>query len=384
MTRGHRSGSGAEALEWGDLSALHRLRQIKEGQKAFRRDFQENWPGWLFSLVFHTGLVILSLFIVLGVPAIAPERPTISVGEEFLPSLEEQLPEMFNVGLVDPKFEDLPRLDVDKNAEDTGYLDEGKTGAPPYLSLGGKQRGLGDGFGGKGGLTGPFGGRVKTLNETGLDVVFVFDSTGSMGGVIAEAKVRIRQLMTLVHTYVPEARLGLVTYRDLREFDPVDYEYTVKAKQLSKDVTPLEAFLRGVDAYGGGDQPEAIYEALETAMHLNWNQGSTKVIILFGDAPPRPENDGLNRVYALCQQWRKKGGVLYCLDTSGKAYEGYKIMPEFKSMAEAGGGEASLLENPADLIRKLAVYMFGAEHEKDINGIVKEFFSGPKSVMIID
>ena len=187
--------------------------------------------------------------------------------------------------------------------------------------------------------------------------------------------------MKVVAYLVPDARLGLVTYRDKKEYDLDDYEYTTKAWPLTRDIKALEKFLRETEAYGGGDIPEAIMDGLEVAMtRMGWNQGSRQVIVIFGDAPPRPENDGLKKVYALIENWHKRtGGVISCIDTTG----GSRLMEEFQEMAKSGAGDATFLNNERDIIRQLVVYIFGSEWRKEIDRVYNAVLKGPEDVTII-
>ena len=209
---------------------------------------------------------------------------------------------------------------------------------------------------------------VAQLREKGLDVVFVFDATGSMGGVIFEVKSRIETLMGVVKSLVPEVRVGLVAYRDHRKYDRDDFEFVLKYQALvssnSLGIKKLQRFLRTTEAYGGGDVPEAVYAGVKAAMDKSrWNSKSKKVIIVFGDAPPHPQNDGLRKLYRLCSSWHKRtGGVVSTIDTRGRA----KVMAEFESMAENGGGESSSLENERAIIKQLVIHIFGTKWKKEV------------------
>jgi hypothetical protein len=203
-----------------------------------------------------------------------------------------------------------------------------------------------------------FAAHLVRLRRTGLDVVIVLDTTGSMGGVIFEAKARFGEYMTAISRVIPEARFGLVFYRDLKEFDNIEYEYTVRVKQFTTDNESMGAFLRTCESYGGGDEPEAVCQGLEAAMRLDWRDAATKIIILIGDAPPRPENDGLSKTLDLCRKWHERtGGLIYAIDTG----KGVKVIPEYGDIAKAGAGEATMLVIPRDLNRQLLLYTFGTE-----------------------
>ncbi|KPL02487.1 MAG: hypothetical protein AMK75_02725 [Planctomycetes bacterium SM23_65] len=206
------------------------------------------------------------------------------------------------------------------------------------------------------------------LQRSGLDVVVVFDSTGSMGDVILQLKRRVREFVKVVSQMVPNARVGFVAYRDRRKYDLDDYEYTVKYVPLTKldreGVRRLERFLRDCEAYGGGDIPEAVQDGVSAAVSRSrWREGTKKVIIVVGDAPPRPENDGLTRTYELCRQWHEQsGGMVSAIDTTG----GSRILDEFKKMAAAGGGESSALSSEKDIIQELVVCAFGSKWRREV------------------
>jgi hypothetical protein len=209
---------------------------------------------------------------------------------------------------------------------------------------------------------------LAELNARGVDVVLVFDSSGSMGGRIIEVKDRMRRLMTVVATLIPHARIGLVAYRDTKEHDPDEYQYVIKFVPLTlgdrDGLNRLDLFLKTTEVYGGGDIPEAVFEGLEKAIEsAGWRKGSRKVMIVIGDCPPHAEDHGLGKIYALCKDWhRRTGGTVSCLyaDSDGK------LLPEFRQMAALGGGEAAGLqpgEGEKD-IKWLAACVFGPEWKR--------------------
>ncbi len=233
-------------------------------------------------------------------------------------------------------------------------------------------------------------GYVQGLRRAGLDVVICFDSTGSMGPVILELRERIRDFIRVVTSLIPNARVGLVTYRDSRKYDRDDYEYTVKLLLLQtcddEGLDRLQLFLNQTEAHGGGDIPEAVWLGLATAMNkVGWRPHARRVIIILGDAPPHAEDDGLAMTYKLCREWKDAGCALSCVDTTGAS----KLMDEFKQMAAEGGGEATPLTDAKDiskvvhepfedvkgepaeraLIRKLVVLTFGSKWKKDVDNV---------------
>ena len=118
-----------------------------------------------------------------------------------------------------------------------------------------------------------------------IDVVFVLDTTGSMGGLIQAAREKIWSIATTLASAqsAPEIRMGLVAYRDRGD------AYVTRVVDLSSDLDSMYATLMDFQAEGGGDGPESVNQALHDAVHkVSWNQqdGTYKVVFLVGDAPP--------------------------------------------------------------------------------------------------
>ena len=127
-----------------------------------------------------------------------------------------------------------------------------------------------------------------------IEVVFVLDTTGSMGGLIAAAKDKIWAIAnTLALAEAgPQIKLGLVGYRDRGD------EYVTTLTDLTDDLDAVYAELMKFTANGGGDGPESVNQALAEAINnISWSSdGKTlRMIYLVGDAPPHMdyENDVL-------------------------------------------------------------------------------------------
>jgi Mg-chelatase subunit ChlD len=118
-----------------------------------------------------------------------------------------------------------------------------------------------------------------------VEVVFVLDTTGSMGGLIQAAKEKIWSIATSLAQAqaAPDIRMGLVAYRDRGD------AYVTRVVDLSDDLDSMYATLMDFQANGGGDGPESVNQALYDAVHsLSWSQDDQtyKVVFLVGDAPP--------------------------------------------------------------------------------------------------
>lgn len=126
---------------------------------------------------------------------------------------------------------------------------------------------------------------ANTAARPVVEVVFVLDTTGSMGGLIQAAKENIWSIARTMASAqpAPDIRVGLVAFRDRGD------DYVTRVVDLSDDLDSMYAQLMDFQADGGGDGPEAVNEALHAAVHqIRWSQdpGAYQAIFLVGDAQP--------------------------------------------------------------------------------------------------
>ena len=245
--------------------------------------------------------------------------------------------------------------------------------------------GIGSIGGAIGGIGGGFGDYVGGLRKVGLDVVLVIDATDSMQFVIDTVKARLIKLITSLRAMVPTSRIGIVAYRDKGD------EFVTKWVDLSFSTGKLQDFLASLQAGGGGDWPEAVYEALEVAINdLNWRKKSKRIIILVPGSPPHPET--ISNVLHLAQNFQAQGGALSVVDLAEKMHEDFEralwrhsaalMNIEFKptplpafyqefrntmaSLAQAGGGDFIPLSEDKALTREIIVMTFGSRWQTEM------------------
>lgn len=132
-----------------------------------------------------------------------------------------------------------------------------------------------------------------------VDVVFTIDLTGSMGGVVDQAKAQLLQAMSDLKAASPgtDFRFGVTSLMDYPNVygDPTDYPFKVDAP-LSSDTAAIQAVVNGLALGGGGDGPEAYGRALweigqtDTGGTLGFRADALKLVINFGDNVPH-DND---------------------------------------------------------------------------------------------
>jgi Mg-chelatase subunit ChlD/uncharacterized protein (UPF0335 family) len=141
---------------------------------------------------------------------------------------------------------------------------------------------------------------TTTSAKPKVEVVFVLDSTGSMGGLIEGAKKKIWSIANSIveQTPTPEVRIGLLSYRDHGD------EYVTKMFDLTDDIDAVFKNLQSFQAGGGGDSPESVNQALNEAVHnMAWSadKQATKIIFLVGDCPPHMDYQDDVKYPATCQ-----------------------------------------------------------------------------------
>ena len=120
-------------------------------------------------------------------------------------------------------------------------------------------------------------------NFDAVDVVFVFDATGSMGDELRYLQAEMKDVIARAAqaTGGLSIRTGAVVYRDHGD------DYITRISRLTDDIRTTQAFIDKQSAGGGGDYPEAIPEALMAALNSSgWDQNArARIAFLVLDAP---------------------------------------------------------------------------------------------------
>jgi Mg-chelatase subunit ChlD len=117
-----------------------------------------------------------------------------------------------------------------------------------------------------------------------LDLIFCIDVTSSMGDDINQVKAAAASIVDTVASDNEDYRVAIIAFRDWGD-DPVFEDYL-----FSTDKATIVENINSLTVSGGGDTPEAVYEALMRAIDSTsvggWRRDVNKQVILMGDAPP--------------------------------------------------------------------------------------------------
>ncbi|MCK5644334.1 MAG: VWA domain-containing protein, partial [Gammaproteobacteria bacterium] len=145
-----------------------------------------------------------------------------------------------------------------------------------------------------------------------LDLVFVIDTTGSMGDELSYLTEEFTRIVADVREQFPTISIhfGLVVYRDVHD------EYVVRSYQFTGSLSKMQDRFDTQVSNGGGDYPEAVEQGLASAIDLQWREGNVaRMMFLVGDAPPHTQN--IDRALDEMHAAREKGIHVFPIAASG-------------------------------------------------------------------
>ncbi|MFH5186768.1 S-layer homology domain-containing protein [Paenibacillus sp. TAB 01] len=231
-----------------------------------------------------------------------------------------------------------------------------------------------------------------------LDVVFAFDTTGSMGGSIDTVKSNAIKIMNEIRETVPDANFGVVSFRDYPNIYTGSTDQPFYLNQtVTGDPELVTSSVNKLYAYDGGDWPEsytrALYELSDMAERsdfVGWRTDAKKLVVLFGDAPTHdtdfagfnfgadPGRDGVIGTAddldfeMVVQKVRDAGTIVLAVQSGNDTTAAATMKGMSIGYAGAAGtnGSYSLLESVEDIpaiIRKFAATEGNVIHTLSVN-----------------
>jgi len=185
-----------------------------------------------------------------------------------------------------------------------------------------------------------------------IEVCFVLDTTGSMGGLIEGAKLKIWSIANQMVSAKPTPRLkiALIGYRDRGD------EYITRFYDLSEDIDAVYANLQKFEAGGGGDTPESVNQALHEAVaKVAWSadRGVLKIIFLVGDCPPHMDYPDDVKYPKTCEAAVKKDLIINTVQCGNHGettpvWQDIAGRAEGKFVAIGQSGDMQVVSTPMD------------------------------------
>lgn len=124
------------------------------------------------------------------------------------------------------------------------------------------------------------------------DVVFLADTTGSMGPAIANVKANATSVMTAVQMAQAQSAFGVANYTDFGCSDPFPFRLD---QAVTTSIATAQTAINGWTIGNGCDTPEAQINALFTLATdpaVGLRADSTRIIVWFGDASGHDPSGG--------------------------------------------------------------------------------------------
>lgn len=171
-----------------------------------------------------------------------------------------------------------------------------------------------------------------------IDIVFVFDQTGSMQDEINSVRDNCINFADILKSSNMDFRLGLITFSDRIE----------RNFGFLPDVESFKSKISVIKADGGGDDPEDDLDALNAALKYDFRKDAKVIFILITDAPYH-QNDSVTPLSML--------EVLKKIKLEGiKMYPITINLPQYVWMAKETEGEYfNILNDFSSIIERLAV-----------------------------
>lgn len=136
-----------------------------------------------------------------------------------------------------------------------------------------------------------------------IEVIFSFDTTGSMFPCLTQVRQNIRELAQRLFKDIPGLRIGVIAHGDYCDRSST---YVTSHLGLTNDPGLVESFVKDVRSTGGGDAPEC-YELVlrEAGNSPGWTEGSRRALVMIGDDVPHEPRDNPLRI-----DWRTELEVL--------------------------------------------------------------------------
>jgi uncharacterized protein YukE len=179
-----------------------------------------------------------------------------------------------------------------------------------------------------------------SLSITDLDLVFVMDTTGSMRDELQDLQANMVGVIRILHRLAASLRVGFVAFKDRKD------AYVTRVFPLSQMNAAyfrrIVDFVKSIKAKGGGDVPEPVDVALETAVDMLWRAEAQGRIIVIGDATVHAANR--TRTLELAERFRRSSAGSDWPRSVSTIFtgKGSTARAFFRNLAKAGGGDFSV------------------------------------------
>jgi len=169
--------------------------------------------------------------------------------------------------------------------------------------------------------------------STRIEIVFSFDTTGSMYAALEEVRSKINEMTTLLMNDIPGLRIAIIAHGDYPQTSAEPY--VTKRLDFTTSVSEITAFVNGVEKTYGADHEECYEVMLHEVQQFSWTEKYSHNLVVIGDAPPHPKGNKFNDI-----DWEQELDILV-KDFSIRVYSvqcGSDPTSFYKTLADKSGG----------------------------------------------
>lgn len=186
--------------------------------------------------------------------------------------------------------------------------------------------------------------------EDKLEIVFNFDTTGSIYPCLDQIRRNLESTIGSLFKEIPNLKVGLGANGDYCDLHR--YGYVTKQVDLTTDLYTLTQFVRNVSPTGGGGNGGEAYELVlrQAQTVFNWSLNARKILVMIGDEIAHTPNyrDNKDRI-----DWRQEARKL-----SDMGIQIYTIQclsrpeapPYYSELARIGNGYHLYLDQFTDIL----------------------------------
>ncbi|MBN1325425.1 VWA domain-containing protein [Candidatus Falkowbacteria bacterium] len=144
----------------------------------------------------------------------------------------------------------------------------------------------------------PLGGLGMMGNSLGLSpslqLLMMFDITGSMFGYFDLIRSKLKEIITVVKGKASQAEFSVFAYRN--HGDELGYKEVYYTFPLTSDQDTLFSQIETIEKGGGGpDALTCMEDCLQEANNINWKMQCPKALVIIGDQPPHGVVDPMSK-----------------------------------------------------------------------------------------
>ncbi|MCX6745727.1 MAG: VWA domain-containing protein [Candidatus Parcubacteria bacterium] len=184
----------------------------------------------------------------------------------------------------------------------------------------------------------------RYATKPSLQVVMMFDITGSMFPYFELVRKKIQDIISAVKKESPDAEFAIFAYRNHGDEDK--YKQIYYTFPLSRNLEALFSYLCTITKGGGGpDALTCLEDCLMEATKLAWDVSCPKAIVIIGDMPPHGVLDSVAHCYKGIDYRQEVGKLkakavkiytVYCESQNSKSQ---KVRDFYQSLAKANYGK---------------------------------------------